>query len=365
MLSPADLARIAAFEAYTTSHPHLAKADAEIRAFVDAPAGSAILLVFGPSGAGKTTLLGRVIEKLTEQYTEILNADPERLPPVAFDCPPPLSGTFSWSEWFRRGLEALREPAPRGKARVPADPRSPIEPARSDSVRDLERAFVSAARHRRPPAIGVDESQQLAAVGRGRRLLTQLDFIKTLADAATIPFLLVGTYGLIDLRNLSGQLGRRTQEVHFPRYRINDADDWSAFRSVINTFARQLPVKDDLLLRAEDLYAGSAGCVGSLKQWLTRALVAALDDKTDITWEHVEAKAWPIATLRQMAEEITVGEEACFETARDVADLHELLGMSGSKKARKAETAPWKPSATPRGRVGRRAPVRDPVGQPA
>jgi energy-coupling factor transporter ATP-binding protein EcfA2 len=364
MLTPADHERLAAFEAFTTTHPRLLKADGQIRAFVDAPAGSAILLVFGPSGAGKTTLLRRVIETLTEVYAEILNADPERLPPVAFDCPSPLGAVFNWTEWFGRGLEALQEVAPREKAHVPADPRMPMEPARSGNLRDLERAFISAARHRRPPAIGVDEAQQLAAVGRGQRLLAQLDFIKSLADAAGSPFLLVGTYDLLALRNLSGQLGRRTQEVHFPRYRIEDAEDWAAFRSVINTLARQLPVDGEVLLRqAEALYARSAGCVGTLKQWLTRAFVAALDDKTDITWEHVEHTALPVATVRQMAQEIGVGEDAFFETARDVAELRDLLGMSTKKKGKptKARTkaqGPGRPS-----RVGRRAPGHDPVGE--
>jgi energy-coupling factor transporter ATP-binding protein EcfA2 len=366
MLSLTDHERLAAFEGFTTTHPHLLKADSQIRAFVDAPAGSAILLVFGPSGAGKTTLLRRVIETLTEVYAELLNADPERLPPVAFDCPSPLGAVFNWTEWFGRGLEALQEVAPREKAHVPSDPRMPLEPARSGNLRDLERAFISAARHRRPPAIGVDEAQQLAAVGRGQRLLAQLDFIKSLADAAGSPFLLVGTYHLVALRNLSGQLGRRTQEVHFPRYRIEDADDWAGFRSVINTLARQLPVDGEVLLgRAEDLYARSAGCVGTLKQWLSRAFVAALDDKTDITWEHVERTALPVATVRQMAQEIGFGEDAFFETAHDVAELRELLGMSSKKKG-KPPKAPTKarPSLRP-SRVGRRAPGHDPVGEAA
>jgi energy-coupling factor transporter ATP-binding protein EcfA2 len=366
MLSLADHERLAAFEAFTTTHPHLLKADAQIRAFVDAPAGSAILLVFGPSGAGKTTLLRRVIQTLTEVYAEILNADLERLPPVAFECPSPLGAVFNWTEWFARGLEALQEVAPRDKANVPSDPRLPTEPARSGNLRDLERAFISAARHRRPPAIGVDEAQQLAAVGRGQRLLAQLDFIKSLADAAGSPFLLVGTYDLLALRNLSGQLGRRTQEVHFPRYRINDADDWTAFRSVINTLAKQLPIDGEMLLgEAEHLYARSAGCVGTLKQWLTRAFVAALDDKTDITWAHLERTGLPLATVRQMADEIGVGEDAFFETARDVEELRDLLGMSTKK--RKGTTAGTKARGPRRirSRVGRRAPGHDPVGDAA
>jgi AAA domain len=366
MLSTDDHERLAAFEAFTTTHPRLLKADTQIRAFVDAPAGSAILLVFGPSGAGKTTLLRRVIETLTEVYAEILNADLERLPPVAFECPSPLGSVFNWTEWFARGLEALKEAAPREKSSVPADPRMPMEPARSGNLRDLERAFVSAARHRRPPAIGVDEAQQLAAVGSGQRLLAQLDFIKSLADAAGSPFLLVGTYDLLALRNLSGQLGRRTQEVHFPRYRIEDADDWTAFRSVINTLARQLPVDGEMLLRqAEDLYARSAGCVGTLKQWLARAFVAALDDKSDISWEHVERTALPVATVRQMAEEIGVGEGAFFESARDVAELRELLGISTKKAKAKSQRNSVANGTKGRSRVGRRAPGHDPVGHAA
>jgi hypothetical protein len=139
----------------------------------------------------------------------------------------------------------------------------------------MRRAFVTLATSQRVAAIGNDEAQHLTAVGRAGGLLAQLEMVKSLADAVGVPFILFGTYALLDLRNLSGQLGRRCQDAHFPRYRIDVAQDWVDFKSVVLTFASELPIDQQTLLGdPEWIYLRSAGCVGTLKQWLTPALVA-------------------------------------------------------------------------------------------
>ena len=52
----------------------------------------------------------------------------------------------------------------------------------------------------------------------GRRLLDQMDNLKSLANMTNTVHVLIGTYDLLGLMNSSAQLSRRSIEIHFPRY---------------------------------------------------------------------------------------------------------------------------------------------------
>lgn len=362
MLSPAERDTVDTFKAFTIAHPKLLEADAEIRAFVHEPAGTGVLLVTGPTGVGKTTLLTRVVVTLGAELEGKLVPGMDGAcfsRPVAFATPPGSSGSFSWTDWLIAANEALGHPSPREVVHVPEDPRQPIRFAGTRTIGDLKRPFVAAAIGLQPGAIAVDEAHHLTAVGTGQRLLSQLEMIKSLADATGRPFLLFGTYDLLVLRNLSGQLGRRCMDLNFSRYHITDGDEWAHFRSALYTFAKRLPIDEDLLLgNAEWIYVRSAGCIGTLKQWLTRALVAAFaDGSSEIRRKDLERKSLSIAALTAIANEIAIGERKFEETHRDLTDLEMILGMTSAPKPRKRPSRPRRP--------GRRLPVRDLVGDAA
>ena len=95
-------------------------------------------------------------------------------------------------------------------------------PRRIDSRSVLRVALESAIRQRRPLAFLVDEAQHLAKIAGGRKLQDQLDCVKSLAIRTQTVHVLAGTYDLLILRQLSGQLSRRTRHIHFAlprRYR--------------------------------------------------------------------------------------------------------------------------------------------------
>ena len=363
MLSRSDRETIDAFKAFTIAHPKLVEADREIRAFVHEPAGTGVLLVAGPTGVGKTTLLNRVVATLTEELetTPVPGANGASLSkPVAFATPPGTGGSFSWTDWLIAANEALGHPSPREVVHLPDDPRRPIKHSGTRTIGDLKRPFVAAAVDIQPGAIAVDEAHHLTLVGTGQRLLSQLEMIKSLADATGRPFLLFGTYDLLVLRNLSGQLGRRCMDLNFSRYHIADPIEWGQFRSALFTFAKQLPIDEDLLLaNAEWVYGRSAGCIGTLKQWLTRALVDALDDGArEIGRIHLERKALSVAALTAIANEMAIGELQFQETREEVADLEILLGIT--VRAMPPKARPRRPQ-----RPGRRSPVRDRIDDAA
>ncbi len=171
-------------------------------------------------------------------------------------------------------------------------------------------------------------------------------------------------------------MSRRSIEICFPRYHPEHEDDVRAFKSVLLTFQRHLPLdqEPDLVGRYEYLYERSVGCVGVLKNWLNRALAAALEDEqTTLLHKYLEEHSEPTRKLLRMAREIREGEDALVEKAKERTELRTFLGMRarpGEKGVGGGEPGETQQQAKPRpqrqrGRVGQRKPTRDPVGAKA
>lgn len=300
--SPAE--RIAYFKGYTVAHPGLLAADAQLASILAEPAGAALVLVYGPTGVGKTTLLARTQRHITAGLLPTLATDPGRLPIVAVEAIAPDLRAFSWKDYYLRALVALDEPLI-GHKRGPER-----QAGRELAALALKHALEQALAHRRPVAILIDEAQHLAKAGSGRRLQDQLDCLKSLANVTGVVHVLFGTYDLLAFRNLSGQLGRRCREIHLPRYRLECADDVLAFRRVLRTFQRHLPLAEepDLLREWEYCYERSIGCVGTLKDWLTRCLVAAIGaGAPTLTRADLEAHAYTATQALVMVTEARRG----------------------------------------------------------
>ncbi len=212
-------------------------------------------------------------------------------------------------------------------------------------------------RHRRPTAFIVDEAQHFKRIASGRRLLDQMDTLKSLANLTGTTHVLIGTYELLGFAQLSAQLDRRSCEIHFPRYHIDVPEEMLAFKRVLLTFQRQLPLmgEPDLVAQAEYFYERSVGCVGVLKDWLTRALATALEEGQEtLTQTVLERQALPTRKLLRMAREIREGEETLTANGHSQTELRSLLGMS-------IDSAEQQNPGSLR-KVGKRKPVRDQVG---
>ena len=162
--------------------------------------------------------------------------------------------------------------------------RWPIMTQRNDRTRtcSLERdhghsrtasAFEQALKRQRPHAILIDEAEHIAKAARGSKLLDQLDHLKCLAIMSKTVHVLVGTYDLMVFRNLSAQLSRRSIDVHFSRYRMTHESETVRSKVCSGPFRRNVPLEEepDLLQHWKYCYERTIGCVGVLKDWLTRA----------------------------------------------------------------------------------------------
>jgi hypothetical protein len=241
----------------------------------------------------------------------------------------------------------------------------PSFPNDRGATADYHYAVEQALRYRRPRAVLIDEAQHLFALASGRRLEDQLNVLKSLANRSNTVHVLCGTYELLRIRNLSGQLSRRSIDVHFPRYDVAQTTDRQTFAKILQTFAEQMPLAEppDLMRFWEYLYERSIGCVGILKDWLVKGLsVAIRQSAPTLTLQHLEKHALSVAQCDRLIEETCRGESQFCEDSDALVRLRLRLGFP--EPVHSTETPAAAPADGPRQRrPGERYPKRDAVGR--
>lgn len=374
--------RLEYFRGYTVRHPHLEETDARLRRSIHAQVGAPLIFVFGPPGVGKTTLCGRVNRRLVGEASAAAGAEMKgRAAVLETEAVAPDNGNFNWRDFYKRSLAKLEEPF------INEHPKGPLPSLNSRLAHALtfnprlpycefRLALEHALRHRRPAAFLIDDAQHIGRIASGRRLQDQMDVLKSLASKSQTTLVLLGTYELLNFRNLSGQLSRRSLDLHFRRYGTG-VEDLKAFHSVLWAFQRHLPlaVEPELMKHWEYCYAHSIGCVGILKDWMTRALYEALEtDARSITVKMLERHALSADQCETLATEAVEGEARLSHGGGTPARLLRLLGLDKGRvrstqipvEARTQESlletsVKLKPRL-PRP-VGRRKPRRDSVGK--
>ena len=364
--------QLAQFQAFTVAHPHLSAAKESLIAALRESEPNSIVMVFGPTGVGKTTLRLRAEQILIEELRLELNANRWRIPVASVEAIAPDSGSFCWRSHYTRLLQVMGDPLT-DRRRVPGsdsedNPGERFKMTARSSGSEYRYAVEQTLRFRKPAAVMIDEAQHLGKVASGRRLLDQLDVIKSIANRTNTVHVLFGTYDLLAFRNLSGQLSRRSVDIHFPRYRAQDAQDRKIFVNIVHSFQKQLPLPEppDLVKHWELLYERTFGCAGVLKQWLVKALAAALRRRdSTISVRDLEAHALSIAQCDKILSEITEGEARLNDGDGARSKLRARLGLSTVSAS--APVPRGQPDAGTRRKLkpGHRKPVRDPVGQPA
>ena len=362
LLSATDEARIRYFSEKRLAHPHLKAVFERVLSALEPSNPHSLVLVTGPTGIGKTTLCRRIVKHFQD-----LNSPPEpgRIAVAMIEATAPSSGGYDWKEHFVRALEAMGEPLVDRKAFFGGlleqqQRRSYRLPRKNPSTMDLRTAFESCLANRKPKVFVIDEAQHLKKVASGKRLIDQMDTIKSISNRSDVKHLMVGTYDILDLSDLSGQLNRRSVEIHLPRYRYEIEEERESFRTVLANLESNLPLSDQHSLEPhlEYIYQMSAGCVGILKDWMTQALALALSNKSaEVSIAHLESTAISDRQLDRIVREIREGEQAFDGNRRD--SIRSNLGIGPIAIA---ESNLSKPTVGFKRLPGKRKPKRDPVG---
>ncbi len=363
--------RLAYFKNKIIAHPKLSNLYAEMLNEINHPVDISLIMIYGPTGVGKTTLRKRLERELLLTAQTTPHRNPGHIPVAGLEVALPGTSRFNWPDYYRRALKALDEPLigdkiDYGQRGIKHNAAGELIFAYTVSVTNLRQALEAALKHRQPKAFFVDEAQHFNKVPGARRLLDQMDTLKSLAAQTNTLHVLLGTYDLLALTDLSAQLSRRTRGVHFSRYQADIPQEMSDFQNVILTFQRHLPLaqEPDLLQHTSYLYESSVGCVGVLKSWLLKSLALALKSKRQIlTLKHLEQCAIPTRKLLQFAREIKEGEAALAGKEAEAAELRALLGISSFSAASSKRKSVNGSQKKRKRRVGQRKPVRDTVGE--
>lgn len=370
--------RLKYFESYKAAHPRLVQATESLLRNIENPAGASFIFVYGPTGIGKTTMRLRTEQQLVERVWPLLEADKDRIPVVGIEAVGTESSSFNWKDYFTRGLIALEEPLiadkiDYGSNGVYRNEQGQLVIQPKVAAPELRRALEKALKYRQPKAFFIDEAQHMQKMASGRRLQDNLDCLKSIVNLTNVVHVLIGTYELLMFRNLSAQLSRRSVDIHFSRYQADVSEDIKAFMGVLLTFQRHLPlpIEPDLLSHWQYCYQRSLGCIGVLKDWLTRALIDALkEDAPTLTLKHLENRALSVAQCQKMFAEIQEGERQLVETSEASQRLSLALGLNAGlvqvatpsvDAVSQLQLEPDRPTRKKRN-VGKRKATRDPVG---
>jgi predicted AAA+ superfamily ATPase len=366
-------ARVAYFEKLPIKHIFFTQTFNQALAVAKCQAGPKVALLAGPTGVGKTTLAHKVYERIMRDSSGQMEKEKDIIPIVYCNAIAPNGSSFGWKDFYIRLLEKMAEPLIEKKILVQHQ-YSLFPEARSASVHErsvpdsLRRSVEECMRRRRTKILIIDEAHHLLMVANSKRLEFQFEAIKSLALETGATIILVGTYRLLDIRDQSGQLVRRSEIIHFPRYDMREDKETSAFMSALKDFSSHLPLNSNpnLIKDAKTFYLKTGGGVGILKDWLTRALEAFLKaDAEEFNLQFLLRYAPSNKALKTIIEEALVGEEKLSDIPLD--DLEQLLTnglptINSFKPARWRKTAAKRQLPGLRKAVGKRNPVRDPIG---
>ena len=300
------------FSRIIARHPNINSALDDLLTLTAPATGTDIVLLVGPSGVGKSETVATARKRLLSRFEAAMQADPGLIPVVVAEAPASGELQFSWRIFYTKIGEALREPLPdRKRLTVVEDGRWSQRPAGS-TVAALRMAIEKALRQRGARLLVIDEAAHLLSDPRPAKLLAHMDALKSLANVSGITLALVGSYDLYSLVCLNGQLARRSAVIHLSRYRSGNKTDEECFRRVLIELQKWLPIAQppDLTPFSRHLQDACVGCVGTLKETLTRALACVLEKGGVWKTAHLERALICENQVARILTETTQGEES-------------------------------------------------------
>lgn len=347
---PTQLSAAQAFRAAIFKHRQQEDVKSQVRFALDECPSTSLVNLVGPSGVGKSTLKDRLIQEVLKELQDQMQDDPDFVPILSSTASADGHRQFSWKEFYRDALRGLGDPF--WDVRPREVDKSDFRFSRAGecvSGSNLRRRLELELQRRRVRYWFIDEANHAFVGAKSGGPGDQFDVLKSLAQRSNVKLILIGTDLLKDLVHSSAQLARRSTTVHYGRYQPTP-DDLQVFRNVVHSMLVHMNLGElpDASTHLEYFYKSSLGCVGLLKDWLSRALALSVrEGGTALTMQNLAAAAYPPDVLRTIEAELTLGESG--------SQLGSAYRSESAVKKRNVNLGKRKP--------GERRPGRDPVGK--
>lgn len=358
------------FDRVTVKHELQEEALEAVLFLLDLSPNTSIVNLVGPTGVGKSALQRRVFNTVVEDHRAEMEHDKDFVPIIRTPAMAAGYRLFDWRVLYGTALAELGDVFVAGRSNRGSYSKydtdsSPFKRAgESKTAAGLRMRLEEEFRLRRTRIWVIDEAQHMI-FGRAGKPGDQFDVLKSIADRTGVKLLLAGPYEMEPALGSSGQLARRSSTVHFGRYLSTDSRHMKTFANVANTLLKsmELPGFPSVHESLPLLYAGSAGCIGILKDWLARAYGRALRHQPDerapmLTLEDLRRTRLSTKAMETIMADIRSAEDGAQGDAVD--DDYERIVLGPATLRGRRSPHPLVVGGKGR-RVGVRGPARDPV----
>lgn len=329
-------------------HPTLIAAINSVDEFADPLLDRRLILLVGGSGVGKTALLRKLVSRRMTRLFDAIRNNPQLVPAICVEMEPPDKGSFLFTSLYKDALAEMNAPLIHRTLPM-VDRHSCNSLTRTIAVEmaghrlapsALKRRFIENLIDRQVDLVCLDEAINIFKVGKARseaerraQLKDQSDKLKTFINKTPTSLVLGGAYDFLELTLGSGQLARRTHIVHMPPYTMN-GDGLTGFAYALVGLIAHLPIAHKINPHdhASELFLQSLGCIGTLKNILSDALLRAIKSGTELTMDIIRKCYFTAAQLDVMRTEMDIG----------IKSVNELMTME-----QLAESADQTPAAPP------------------